>query len=113
MLKNLGRSKLSVGLIGQGSGFDFSRKISSKKLEKILRMGVDLGMNFIDTGELYGEGLSEEIVGRAIKGIRGKVIIATKFAPQNSDRKNLISACNRSLKRLRCEIIDLYQFHWP
>ena len=113
MLKVLGETNLAVGSIGQGTGFDFSKKVSTYKLVNLIRKGVDLGLNFIDTAESYGEGLSEEIVGRAIHGIRKKAFIATKFAPEHSSYKDTLKVCDESLRRLGVDVIDLYQFHWP
>lgn len=75
-----------------------------------LKAGIDLGATFIDTAETYG---SEEVVGEAVKGIRNSVFIATKVAPRNFKRANLIRSAEQSLKRLRTDYIDLYQLHWP
>ena len=70
-------------------------------------------MTFIDTAEVYGSGRSEEVVGEAIKGLREKVFIATKVLPQNVKYDDLITAAERSLRRLEVATIDLYQIHWP
>lgn len=70
-------------------------------------------MTFIDTAEAYGEGRSEELVGHAIRGIRDKVFLATKFSPENSDYDGVIRAAERSLTRLGTDVLDLYQVHWP
>jgi aryl-alcohol dehydrogenase-like predicted oxidoreductase len=102
-----------------------------------IRAGIDHGVNTIDTAAIYGMGRSEELVGRAIKGMRDKVIIATKCGmrwdtdegsdpwPQkdneghdviirkNSRPKSIAYECEQSLKRLGVETIDLYQIHWP
>jgi diketogulonate reductase-like aldo/keto reductase len=78
-----------------------------------LRMGIDLGMTFIDTAEVYGNGHSEELVGQAVRGIREKVFIATKFSPENNGYENVLRAAEGSLRRLGTAVIDLYQVHWP
>ena len=70
-------------------------------------------MTFIDTAEIYAEGNSELIVGKAINGRREKVFLATKFSPENSSHKNLVSSLENSLRRLQTDYVDLYQAHWP
>jgi diketogulonate reductase-like aldo/keto reductase len=75
-----------------------------------LRRAIDLGACFIDTAESYG---IENLVGEAIRGIRGDVFVATKVRPRHFRRPDLLSAADRSLERLRTDYIDLYQLHWP
>lgn len=77
-----------------------------------LRQGLDLGMTLIDTAEMYGDGKAEEIVGEAVAGRRDDVFIVTKFYPQNASPARMIAACDRSLRRLQIEQIDLYLLHW-
>jgi diketogulonate reductase-like aldo/keto reductase len=77
-----------------------------------LRLGIELGMSLIDTAEMYGEGGAEEIVGEAIQGQRSDIFIVTKVYPHNASREKLPKACERSLKRLRVDAIDLYLLHW-
>lgn len=78
-----------------------------------LKLGIDLGMTFVDTAEGYGAGHSEELVGQAVRGIRDKVFIATKVSPENLSFDSVIKAAEGSLKRLNTDYIDLYQIHWP
>src|SRR6202161_2018721 len=78
-----------------------------------LRLGLDLGMNLIDTAEMYADGAAEELVGEAIKGRRDDVFLVSKVFPHNASRRGAIAACERSLKRLGVEMIDLYLLHWP
>jgi diketogulonate reductase-like aldo/keto reductase len=78
----------------------------------VLRQGLDLGMTLIDTAEMYGDGGAEEIVGEVVAGRRDEVFIVTKFYPQNASPTRMVAACERSLKRLRIEQIDLYLLHW-
>ena len=80
--------------------------------EKALRKGLDLGMTLIDTAEMYGEGRSEELVGRAIADRRDEVFLVTKVYPHNASRSGVVAACDRSLRRLRTDRIDLYLLHW-
>jgi len=77
-----------------------------------LRLGLDLGMNLIDTAELYGSGRSELVVAEAIVGRRDQVFLVSKVMPQNATRKGTIAACEQSLKRLKTDRIDLYLLHW-
>jgi len=77
-----------------------------------IRLGLDAGATLIDTAEMYGEGRSEELVGEAIAGRRDEVFIVTKVYPHNASRKGIPAACERSLKRLRTDRIDLYLLHW-
>jgi diketogulonate reductase-like aldo/keto reductase len=77
-----------------------------------LRAGLDAGATLIDTAEMYGDGRSEELVGEAIVGRRDEVFLVTKVYPQNASRKGMPAACERSLKRLRTDRVDLYLLHW-
>src|SRR5216684_6229177 len=77
-----------------------------------LRLGIDLGMTLVDTAEMYGEGGAEKVVADAIDGQRDRVFVVTKAYPHNASRTELPKACERSLKRLRIEVIDLYLLHW-
>jgi len=80
--------------------------------EAALKLGIDLGMNLIDTAEMYGSGTAEEIVGRAIAGRRDRLFIVSKVLPYNASQKGVIEACERSLTRLGTDRIDLYLLHW-
>ena len=77
-----------------------------------LRLGIDLGMTLIDTAEMYGSGGAEEIVARAADGIRDSLFIVSKVYPHNASRTGVVAACERSLKRLATDRIDLYLLHW-
>jgi diketogulonate reductase-like aldo/keto reductase len=77
-----------------------------------LRLGLDLGMTLIDTAEMYGNGGAEEVVADAIAGRRDAVFLVSKVLPQNASRKGTVAACERSLKRLGTDVIDLYLLHW-
>src|SRR5262249_30237173 len=69
-------------------------------------------MTLVDTGEMFGDGDVEELVGEAIVGRRDEVFLVTKVLPHNASHLGTMAACNRSLKRLRTEQIDLYLLHW-
>jgi diketogulonate reductase-like aldo/keto reductase len=77
-----------------------------------LRLGLDLGMRLIDTAEMYADGEAEKIVGAAIAGRREKVFLVSKVLPEHATRRGTIVACERSLKRLDTDRIDLYLLHW-
>lgn len=78
-----------------------------------LRLGLDLGFTLIDTAEMYGDGGAEEAVGVAIKGRRDGLTIVSKVLPNNASRKGTILACERSLRRLGIDCLDVYLLHWP
>jgi diketogulonate reductase-like aldo/keto reductase len=77
-----------------------------------LKLGLELGIRLIDTAEMYGEGKAEEIVADAVAGRRDEIFIVSKVYPHNASRKGAIAACERSLKRLKTDRIDLYLLHW-
>ena len=77
-----------------------------------LKLGLELGIRLIDTAEMYGEGKAEEIVADAVAGRRDEIFIVSKVYPHNGSRKGAIDACERSLKRLKTDRIDLYLLHW-
>jgi len=78
----------------------------------VIRRAVEIGMTLIDTAEMYGDGKAEEEIGEALAGWRGPVYIVSKVYPHNASRRGTIAACERSLRRLRAERIDLYLLHW-
>jgi len=77
-----------------------------------LRLGLDLGATLIDTAEMYGDGRSEELIAEAIRGRRDEAFLVSKVYPHNASAKRTPAACERSLKRLKTEHIDLYLLHW-
>src|SRR5438477_9954560 len=77
-----------------------------------LRLGIELGMTVIDTAEMYGDGGAEELVCEAIAGQRDRVFLVSKVYPHNAGAKSAIIACERSLKRLGTDRLDLYLLHW-
>jgi diketogulonate reductase-like aldo/keto reductase len=86
----------------------------SRRNEEIaaLRLGLDLGARLIDTAEMYGEGRSETLIAEVIRGRRDEVFIVSKVYPHNATRSGTVAACERSLRRLGCEALDLYLLHW-
>lgn len=77
-----------------------------------LRSGLDLGASLIDTAEMYADGKAEELVGEAIRARRDEVFLVSKVYPHNATRRGTASACERSLRRLNTDRIDLYLLHW-
>ena len=101
-----------VPVLGQGT-WGMGEGISSVEDEaNSLRAGLDLGLKLIDTAEMYGNGGSERVVGEALVGRRDDAFVVSKVLPSHASRKGTIEACERSLKNLKIEKIDLYLLHW-
>lgn len=101
-----------VPALGQGTwhmGEDPARR---EEEIATLQQGMDLGLTLIDTAEMYGEGAAERLVGAAIAGRRDQAFIVTKVYPHNATRRGAAAACERSLRRLSTDRIDLYLLHW-
>jgi diketogulonate reductase-like aldo/keto reductase len=99
-----------VSAVGQGT---WNMERDGRAAVEALRQGLDLGMNHVDTAEMYGSGKVEELVGEAIAGRRGEVFLVSKVLPQNASRRGTVEACERSLRRLRTDHLDCYLLHWP
>jgi diketogulonate reductase-like aldo/keto reductase len=101
-----------VPAFGMGTWY-MGEKAASRKAEvAALRHGLDLGIRLIDTAEMYGDGGAEEVVGEAIAGRRDEVFVVSKVYPHNASRKGMATACERSLRRLKTDRVDLYLLHW-
>ncbi len=112
--KPFGPAGVAVPVIGQGT-WDVPES-GHRRAEAIraLRRGIELGMTHIDTAEMYGAGAVEEIVGEAVANVpRESLFITSKVLPENATYKGTIAACERTLRRLRTEYVDLYLLHWP
>jgi len=106
------RSGEKVPVLGLGT-WRMGERASERAAEvKALKLGLDLGIRLIDTAEMYGEGKAEEIVADAVAGRRDEVFLVSKVYPHNASRKGAVAACERSLKRLGTDRIDLYLLHW-
>ena len=101
-----------VPALGQGTWRMGERGADRRAEAAALRLGLDLGMTLIDTAEMYAEGGAEEVVAEAIAGRRNEAFIVSKVYPHNAGGRRLEAACERSLKRLRVDTIDLYLLHW-
>lgn len=116
--KELGSTGITIPAIVQGvtgvwSGDATNTHNTIKERCYVLHAGIELGMNFLDTADIYGGGLSEEIVGQAVSGLRERVFIASKFFPHGIVKKTARKSLEASLQRLKTDYIDLYQIHWP
>src|SRR6266478_1839770 len=101
-----------VPVLGQGTWRMGESKSAHVTEVAALRFGIELGINLIDTAEMYGDGGAEEIVAEAIRGQHHGMFVVTKVYPHNASHSELPKACERSLKRLRIDAIDLYLLHW-
>src|SRR5205814_9767574 len=101
-----------VPVLGQGTWRMGEKPKSHGDEVAALQLGIDLGMTLIDTAEMYGQGGAEKVVADAIAGQRDRVFVVTKVYPHNASRAELQKACERSLKRLRIDAINLYLLHW-
>lgn len=101
-------------VIGMGTWMIEGRSRDAKRRAiEALRLGLDLGMNHIDTAEMYGNGRAEELIAEAVDDQREQVFLVSKVLPSNASYQGTLKACERSLKRLKTDFIDLYLIHWP
>lgn len=105
-----GPTDREVAVIGMGT-WNFEQAPRPAAIAA-LRRGLDLGMDHIDTAEMYGSGAAEEIIGEAIAGRRDEVFLVSKVLPHNASRAGTRTACERSLARLRTDRLDCYLLHW-
>jgi aryl-alcohol dehydrogenase-like predicted oxidoreductase len=119
--RKLGARGPEISVVGYGAweagGAAWGPNESEDVVIDAIRTGIDAGIDWIDTAEVYGDGVSETLVGRAISGRRDEVVLATKVAPQPEGSgfapAQVRDACEKSLGRLGTDRIDLYQLHWP
>ena len=102
----------TVPALGQGTWHMGQDGREAKREADSLRLGLDLGLSLIDTAEMYAEGGAESVVAEAMAGRRDEVFLVTKVYPHNASRKGLPAALERSLTRLKTEVVDLYLLHW-
>ena len=112
IFREFGTTGVQLPVIGQGTWK--MGEVPGRAEEEIrsLRIGIDLGMTHIDTAEMYGDGRTEDLVGRAISGIRHKVFLTSKVLPSHASHSGTLRACERSLQRLGTDYLDLYLLHW-
>jgi diketogulonate reductase-like aldo/keto reductase len=101
-----------VPVLGLGT-WRMGERTSQRAAEvKAVKLGLELGIRLVDTAEMYGEGVAEEIVGEAMGRLRDEIYLVSKVYPHNASRKGTLAACERSLKRLGTDRLDLYLLHW-
>jgi diketogulonate reductase-like aldo/keto reductase len=101
-----------VPVLGMGTWGMGEAKAEAQGEIAALKLGLDRGLSLIDTAEMYGDGGAEEIAGKAVAGRRDEVFIVSKVLPQNATHRGVVAACERSLRRLGTDRIDLYLLHW-
>ncbi|MBV8889298.1 MAG: aldo/keto reductase [Alphaproteobacteria bacterium] len=101
-----------VPALGQGTWHMGEDRRGAAEEAAALRLGIELGMTLIDTAEMYGNGGAEEVVAEAARGVRERLFIVSKVYPHNASRQGVVEACERSLRRLKTDRIDLYLLHW-
>ncbi len=102
----------ALPVLGQGTwtmGVDARQR---KEEIASLRLGIELGLTLIDTAEMYADGGAEKVVAQAIAGGRNEVFLVSKMLPEHATRRDTIRACERSLRRLKTDRLDLYLLHW-
>jgi myo-inositol catabolism protein IolS len=115
-MRNLGNSGIKISPIVMGTwqaGKAMWTGIDDAETQKAIRAAYDAGINAFDTAEVYGNGHSERILGKALTGVRDKVVIMTKVFSNHLKSNQVITACERSLRNLQTDYIDLFQVHWP
>ena len=114
MLKRkFGWTGVEAPVIGQGTWMIEGGRETESRAVEALRLGLDLGMTHIDTAEMYGDSHTEELVAEAIAGRRDQVFLVSKVLPSNASYEGTLRACERSLRRLKTDWLDLYLLHWP
>jgi 1-deoxyxylulose-5-phosphate synthase len=116
--RRLGHSGLQVSVIGLGTN-NFGPRIDYPAAERVLRQAVDTGITFIETSNTYGEGQAEAFIGKALRGHRAQVLLATEVGSNMGDspnrhggsRQHILEQIESSLRRLQTEYLDLYQIH--
>jgi len=98
--------------IGQGTWYMGENAALRSQEVGALQAGLDLGLKVIDTAEMYSEGAAEEVVGEALRGRRDQAFLVSKVYPWNAGEVDAIEACERSLRRLQTDYLDLYLLHW-
>jgi diketogulonate reductase-like aldo/keto reductase len=108
--RQFGSMKREVSVVGQGTWYIEDKDRDSAIAA--LRRGLDLGMDHIDTAEMYGSGAAEEVIGEAIEGRRGEVFLVSKVLPEHASRSGTVKACEASLARFQTDYLDAYLLHW-
>ena len=103
-----------IGMGTMGFGGYFLKNLSSNRDQvNLIEEAYDLGVNVIDTAEIYGEGAAEETIGKTSLGVRNNLFIMSKFSPENSSPNDIVKSLESSLTRIKRDYLDVYQPHWP
>lgn len=114
--RNLGQSDITISPILMGTwqaGRDMWAGIDDTETTRAIQVAIDAGINAIDTAAVYGKGHSEKVVGQAVGECRQQIVIATKVFANELQFDQVMAACERSLRNLQTDYIDLFQIHWP
>lgn len=106
------RNGEQMPILGQGTWNMGESPAQAESEVRALQAGIDLGMTLIDTAEMYADGGSEKVVGRAIAGRRDEIFLVSKVLPHNASKRGTIAACEASLKRLGTDRLELFLLHW-
>src|SRR5580658_1783944 len=109
-LRTFGTLGSRVSPVGQGSWR--AEESPAHTVLAAMRRGLDLGLTHIDTAEMYGSGASETMIGTAIEGRRDQVFLVSKVLPSNASKRGTVTACEKTLSRLRTDRLDCYLLHW-
>jgi diketogulonate reductase-like aldo/keto reductase len=107
--RTFGSTRRRVAAVGQGT---WKIEEAADSAIAAMRRGLDLGLTHIDTAEMYGSGASETMIGTAIEGRRDQVFLVSKVLPSNASKRGTVTACEKSLSRLRTDRLDCYLLHW-
>jgi diketogulonate reductase-like aldo/keto reductase len=111
--RKFGWTGVEVPVIGMGTWMLEGNRNTERLAVEALRIRLDLGLTHIGTAEMYGDGHVEELVAEAIAGRRDEVFLVRKVLPSSASYEGTLKACERSLKRLKSDWLDLYLLHWP
>jgi diketogulonate reductase-like aldo/keto reductase len=111
-VRTISANGLCLPVLGQGGWHLGDDPKTAQSERAALRLGLELGLNLIDTAEMYGEGNSERLIGDAIRGRRQDCLLVSKVYPHNAGRPNIFASCDASLRRLQTDYLDLYLLHW-
>lgn len=112
MTQHVNLGGIALPAVGQGTWFMGEQPAEQQREIAALQAGLDAGLTLIDTAEMYAEGGAEKVVGMALKGRRDRAFLVSKFYPWHASAIEAIEACERSLKRLQTDYLDLYLLHW-
>ncbi|CAM5220509.1 NADP-dependent oxidoreductase domain-containing protein OS=Castellaniella defragrans OX=75697 GN=HNR28_001893 PE=4 SV=1 [Castellaniella defragrans] len=108
--REFGTTGRQVAVLGQGSWY--IDEADRQQAVTALQGGIDAGMTHLDTAEMYGSGAAESVVGEAIRGRRDEVFLVSKVLPSNASRAGVVKSCERSLRALGTDHLDVYLLHW-